>query len=111
MNGVEIGKERTYVFLAEDGTAIKREVDYCPNSNQVTGLVAPFSSVTGMPEQNFYPASSPSKIQEYMDAHKSKWSTTMYAMVLITLHPNVPPYIFGLFGTNNQFSNEHCKIR
>lgn len=108
---MDLEKTDVFCFGAEDGTALKREVDYNPNTNEVTGLPAPFSKTTGMPETGFHKANTPIDVHKSVTKYFNKWVKTLYVVMLITLIRGVPPYIFVLFGTTNEFSHENCQQR
>lgn len=111
MHGVEVDSGDIFCFAAEDGTALKREVDFNASTNEVTGLPAPFCEKTGMPKTGYFQAETPIQVHEYIKKFANKWVKTLYVVMLITMIKNVPPYIFVLFGTTNEFTQTDCTRR
>lgn len=88
------------VFFSEDGSGIVKRVTYDPKTNQLVGLVLPLKE-NGMPKTMSFLPHSARDIEDFM---KLEQSTLVYIMVAQPLMPNIPPFIFHIFGTNNKFN-------
>lgn len=108
---MNVETDEIHVFLAEDGTAIKQEVDFHIKTQRVVGLQAEFDRETGMPKVESFVVGSVTAIDNIMKKHKENLSKLLYLVVLITLAKGVPPFIFALFGTTNSFTAQNCITR
>ncbi|KAL7024528.1 hypothetical protein ACKWTF_013086 [Chironomus riparius] len=82
------------VHVFEDGSRITSKVEYCPDTNTLIGLNAPFDPTTGLPFVNFHKADSAKNIYDSI----TKFDKASYVQVLLA-QPNVPnaKAFLGLF--------------
>lgn len=59
------------VVVSEDATRLSNRIEYDPSTNELYGLLANIDPVSGMPIPNFFKASKPSKVLEYMQDYKA----------------------------------------
>jgi len=58
------------VIISEDATRITNRIEFDPKTNELVGLLAPINPNTGMPTENFFKATKPSKILEFVSNYK-----------------------------------------
>lgn len=90
------------VHVFEDGTRITSKVEYCPDTNKLIGLNAPYDPSTGMPFENFHKADSARRIYDSI----SKFEKATYVQLLLA-QPNVPgakAFLLGIYFTTNNFT-------
>lgn len=97
-----------FCLLAEDGTALKKEIDFYPPTKSVIGLSCTMHEDTGMPQMNFK-ANTP--LEVYSHVKNNRVATVVYILVLITMAKDVPPYLVSLYGTANDFDAQSCENR
>ncbi|KAE8739820.1 hypothetical protein FOCC_FOCC014670 [Frankliniella occidentalis] len=92
-----LGRE---VWLSEDGTRIKVQVQYDPRTNQLVGLV-PELDKNGLPKVASFVADSAENIkQQLLDNTPSNYEYVLMAQPMA----DVAPFSLCLFGTDNKFS-------
>lgn len=96
------------VWICEDASGINAKIEYDPKSDQLVGIVLPFSLTTGMPISYTFMARSAEDIQKYT---KEPLSTLVYVVLALPLMPNVPPFVLQVYGTNNTFTALNVKQR
>ena len=90
------------IQLFEDGTKIVEKVEYCPRSNALLGLDAPFNPITGLPTKNFHKAITAKNIFQSL----KNYSKASYVQVILA-QPNArgaKPFLLSLYFTSNKFS-------
>jgi hypothetical protein len=71
------------VHLFEDGTKVVEKIDYCPTTNTLIGLDAPFDE-TGFPIQNYHLATSAKHIYNSV----ASYAKSSYSQIILA-QPNV----------------------
>lgn len=97
-----------YVWLSEDATGIVSKIEFDPKTNQMTGIVLPTNSNTGMPIPFTYLARNAEEIQANM---RKNTSTLVYIVLAQPLVEHAPPLILQLFGTDNKFKKQDVLLR
>jgi len=55
------------VIISEDATRITERLEYDPNTNEIYGLLPPNDPDKGMPKENYFLASSPKVVQNFIE--------------------------------------------
>jgi len=58
------------VIISEDATRITSRIELDPRTNELVGLLAPLNPNTGMPFENYFKATKPSKILDFVANYK-----------------------------------------
>lgn len=91
------------VWLCEDGTGLIVKIEFDSATNQLIGIVLPINEWNGMPEPFVYMATSAEDIKKHSKKPLSKY---LYVVLAQPLHPNVPPFVLQIFGTDNKFESK-----
>lgn len=100
---LEKHKSEKLVWLCEDGTGINVKIEFDSSTNQLIGIVLPINKFNGMPEPFIYMATSAEIIKKHCAKPLSKY---LYVVLAQPLHPNIPPYVLQIFGTDNTFETK-----
>lgn len=97
------------VWMAEDSTSLKPQVEYDPITDEIIGFVRPLHTDTGLPICNMFAAISPSVVKSYID----KYPTAEYinAILVQPLNPFAPYFILSLYCTDNKFCADDVQKR
>lgn len=96
------------VVLSEDGSGIVKKIVYDARTNQLVGLVLPLNETNGMPVSFSFEAKTAADIETYV---KLPQSHLVYIICAQPLKRDIPPFILGLFGTDNKFKADQVVKR
>lgn len=108
VNHLERSNSPKAVFLSEDASGIVKKIVHDSSSNQLVGLVWPFSNSNGMPQTFSFKATSADAIKQCIALPKS---SLVYVIVAQPLKQEAPPFIVSIFGTDNKFETSNVLKR
>lgn len=100
LDGLNVAKR---VWICEDGTGINAKIEFDSSTNQLIGIVLPINKCNGLPEPFVYMATSAEDIKRHATKPLSKY---LYTVLAQPLHPNIPPFVLQVFGTDNTFESK-----
>jgi hypothetical protein len=67
---IERGFDEKIIVISEDGSGIIKEVVYDPDTDELVGLIPELDVAIGLPKPNYFKATSPSKVIEFLQKFK-----------------------------------------
>jgi hypothetical protein len=96
------------IGVFEDGTRIISNVDYDSTTDTLIGLVAPYDE-TGMPYRLHFKANCAVGVLNAI--RNNNTSSTVQVIIAKPNNTNSIPFVLGVFGTDNKFSNLNVQKR